>query len=93
MSGKSCAIFEETVYFTDLQFCGLTKKFDGKELKGKNIKISLKSMNKLMFVDYKNEEHYGDAIYENFPRLYDVHGMSEAVTLDIKKNGKAAGTI
>ena len=50
-------------------------------------------MNKVMFMDYKNDEHYGDAKFENFPRLQSIDGMSKTETLEIKNKGKAAGTI
>ena len=30
---------------------------------------------------YKNDEHYGDAIYENFPKLIYFKDMTETKTL------------
>jgi hypothetical protein len=47
-----------------------------------------------MFVDqYKNDEHYGDAIFENFPRLVSFKDMTEIKTLGIKSKGKITGQI
>ena len=99
MSGKTNASFEgnKPVLFEDLTFTGLTKKLDGKQFikyKGKNIKLSLKSINTLMFVDqFKNDEHYGDAIFENFPKLVSFKSMTETKTLGIKSKGKITGQI
>lgn len=47
-----------------------------------------------MFVDqYKNDEHYGDAVFWNFPKLVNLEDMTETKTLGIKKMGKITGQI
>ena len=87
MTDKTNASFDghEPISYEELKYCGLTKKLDGEYFtkhKGKNIKLSLKSINTLMFADqYKNDEHYGDAIYENFPKLIYFKDMTETKTL------------
>ena len=67
---------------------------DGKDYavnNGMNIKFTLKSMNTLIFTNKENDYFYGDAIYENFPKLQDYVGMTELATLEIKNKDKVAG--